>query len=474
VGILEELEQRRKTRRELLRLAAAGGTGVLAAELAAKIPSVKAFGNPPTGGTIAQGYLSLVPQAVRPAGIPQGGIWLGTDNEPKMYDGTNDIFLRFPPINVKSYGAKGDGVTDDTAAINAAISAATGRTVFFPAGVYLVSSTIIVNKTCQLRGEFSYMGDSTTGSILVGSLSTPILSVRFEYVSVVDVKVIQNGTGDAISCQSRDGVNPITNLEFIRVLTQGGRYGMTYFPSGGANIVHVVKSLATGCEFRSATTAAFYAYGNANTTIACRFRLSPIGFVFENITSGGSMRPTAGGELLLQPVFEGNTTNDVKLISAQDCELIRPWLESSIATGININWDGNAFGVRNFVELPAVGGTYSSAVVQITGNLNCVVICVASMTVNITDTNYHTVLHIDKVARATITVGGSPFTYQNLDPYPEYVTVAGGTVSAIAVSRDGATFDSFGLASGQFYLLRGDYIKVTYTGLPTMAKYQAL
>ena len=40
--------------------------------------------------------------------------------------------------NVKDYGAAGNGVADDTTAINAAIT--TGKTVYFPAGSYLMSS----------------------------------------------------------------------------------------------------------------------------------------------------------------------------------------------------------------------------------------------------------------------------------------------------------------------------------------------
>lgn len=102
------------------------------------------FSSPPTGGSAAAGYVSLVPQASRPAGIPQGGIWVGTDNEEKMYDGTNDIFLRQPVFNVKSYGAKGDGVTVDKAAIVAAMAAvpSTGGIVYFPDGTYLTDNVV--------------------------------------------------------------------------------------------------------------------------------------------------------------------------------------------------------------------------------------------------------------------------------------------------------------------------------------------
>jgi glucan 1,3-beta-glucosidase len=67
------------------------------------------------------------------------------------------------------FGAKGDGVTDDTAAINAAISAqgscgpgCTGSTktpvlVYFPPGTYLVSSPIIDFYYTQLIGNPSCM-----------------------------------------------------------------------------------------------------------------------------------------------------------------------------------------------------------------------------------------------------------------------------------------------------------------------------
>ncbi len=43
-------------------------------------------------------------------------------------------------LSVKAYGAKGDGVTNDAAAIQAGIdvASATGQTLYFPAGTYLV------------------------------------------------------------------------------------------------------------------------------------------------------------------------------------------------------------------------------------------------------------------------------------------------------------------------------------------------
>jgi hypothetical protein len=67
--------------------------------------------------------------------------------------------------DVKEYGAKGDGVTDDTAAINKAISdgarcgnncgssTTTPAVVWFPPGTYLVSSSIIQYYNTQFLGD---------------------------------------------------------------------------------------------------------------------------------------------------------------------------------------------------------------------------------------------------------------------------------------------------------------------------------
>lgn len=63
--------------------------------------------------------------------------------------------------NVREFGATGDGITDDTRAIQTAIaSAPPGGTVWFPPGQYLVSQTLI------LRSGATYRGSNPVSSVI--------------------------------------------------------------------------------------------------------------------------------------------------------------------------------------------------------------------------------------------------------------------------------------------------------------------
>ncbi|MBQ8474881.1 MAG: right-handed parallel beta-helix repeat-containing protein, partial [Clostridia bacterium] len=58
---------------------------------------------------------------------------------------------KLSPLNIKSFGAKGDGMTDDTEAI--ILAAECGAPVFFPCGTYLLSRQIDVSKNICFYGE---------------------------------------------------------------------------------------------------------------------------------------------------------------------------------------------------------------------------------------------------------------------------------------------------------------------------------
>src|SRR5437016_9454706 len=70
-----------------------------------------------------------------------------------------EIFKRaigLPQFNVKSYGAKGDGATDDSTAIQDAINAANtagGGVVFSPAGTYQINTSLNLKTKVIMMGS---------------------------------------------------------------------------------------------------------------------------------------------------------------------------------------------------------------------------------------------------------------------------------------------------------------------------------
>jgi len=81
-------------------------------------------------------------------------------------------------INVKQFGAKGDGYTNDTKAINNAINSIskskTKGTIFFPIGEYLVNTTITVPVGVSIAGDIR----NTTTIKRVDTNNTAIFNLR--------------------------------------------------------------------------------------------------------------------------------------------------------------------------------------------------------------------------------------------------------------------------------------------------------
>ena len=93
-------------------------------------------------------------------------------------------------INVLQFGARGDGIVDDTASILAAVLAAAGGKVYFPKGTYLISAEIPLNVIgLQFVGESRF-----TTLIKQNTLNAKILNISQTFCGVSGLSFIYNGT----------------------------------------------------------------------------------------------------------------------------------------------------------------------------------------------------------------------------------------------------------------------------------------
>lgn len=146
-------------------------------------------------------------------------------------------------FNVKDYGAKGDGATDDTAAVQAALTAAAasgrqGGTVIFPRGEYRITSTITVAPAGQMT-FLRVTGDSMDSTALswYGGAGTALLFAgRTRGLRLENLRIEQKGVaGTGVGVQFAGdvaGTNHSGNvLEQVRV--QGFSEGIALGDASG-------------------------------------------------------------------------------------------------------------------------------------------------------------------------------------------------------------------------------------------------
>lgn len=117
-------------------------------------------------------------------------------------------------VNAAQYGATGNGSADDTAAIQAALDAASpGQTVYLPAGVYVTSAPLTVPSRVVLRGEsglnVSDAGDYGTVIKPAGSFS----GVSVIYLADAGAAVTYGGSVMSLAV---DGANLTGTVDGIR------------------------------------------------------------------------------------------------------------------------------------------------------------------------------------------------------------------------------------------------------------------
>lgn len=125
-------------------------------------------------------------------------------------------------VNVKDFGAVGDGVTDDTAAIQAAIDSGAGKTILFPEGnTYLISSplTLYSNSTYMGGAKIKQKNSANiSGSLFSGTSLNNILIDGLE----LDANQSNNAAAQTYGIILELGNNNTIRNCYIHDTTQSG------------------------------------------------------------------------------------------------------------------------------------------------------------------------------------------------------------------------------------------------------------
>lgn len=136
-------------------------------------------------------------------------------------------------VNVVDYGTVGDGVTDDSAALQAALDAAEGRGLFIPAGRYLTNAA-----TLRVRANTTVQGEAGT-VLIAGDNANTVFNVYGNYRAEREVRIASPaGLGDTqLSTREPHAFQPGDTLRLLsqRVATSvdAGDW-MLGWPAGGS------------------------------------------------------------------------------------------------------------------------------------------------------------------------------------------------------------------------------------------------
>lgn len=222
-------------------------------------------------------------------------------------------------LNVKSIGAYGDGVHDDTNVLSVAFNS--GKTVYIPNGEYIQNSRIDITSSVKIIGENKYNTKIVNSDNIAGDFSSFIYSENINNISVKNLTF--DGGTQTVSRHILNFIN-CHNLELKDLYSTGGLGYVTRLNNSN-NIT--VKN----CEFDTITGVdgnpggGIYGQNLKNTTIEnCRGNLLDDHLVYiagidlaENINiancdcyKSGNANFTAGASIVLYGnIQNANITN---------------------------------------------------------------------------------------------------------------------------------------------------------------------
>jgi Pectate lyase superfamily protein len=211
-----------------------------------------------SGGTASM-TLTLTGQGI--TFLYAAGIWYVTGDDVPLGSVRN---LITDWINVKAFGAAGNGSSDDTAAINAAITSAGsgGGVIYLPKGTYKISSPLVVASNLIICGDgkSTVIDQTTTTADAFTNNNAPVTAFR-----LADMFIEGPGSGSGIGVNlGTTGTAPNNFVSLERVTIDGfGSHGLfcdtllvstfrqVVSQQNGADGIHITSTstVSTSCEF---------------------------------------------------------------------------------------------------------------------------------------------------------------------------------------------------------------------------------
>lgn len=261
------------------------------------------------------------------------------------YAQTSSFYL--DPTNVKYYGAKGDGVTDDTVAIQTAIISnySSSNVTYLPQGTYLISQPLDIYIGSKIKGE------SLTSTILFAMVSmsammqmSPVPYGATQFVELSDFYIEGNDRlNDGIIFNS--GIDGHTCVKNIRILHCTGS-GIRCYDSQICEFTNVNAYWCNiGMLFDSSSASAMGSYSTTVTLNDCNFEL--------NNRAGIEIKQGAGIKIC-DTVIQSNygygvLINPVSIIGVRGVILDNVWMESNTSSGQFTTTNPNNYNLHNVV-----------------------------------------------------------------------------------------------------------------------------
>ena len=274
--------------------------------------------------------------------------------------------------NVQSFGATGNGTTDDTVAIKSAIAAlSSGDTLLFPcgaAGIYRVTSALTVTtQAVTIEGSTGCAGGTVK---ILGTVSGTSARVFTLGTSSLSAAITPPGSGAALLAATADQATTFTvSTSFASSLNPGdllyifeGGVDGNCSPSGTSLCDSNASSTAIGCEVDGCRSEVVKVASVSGTTVNVTQPMNNPYDPAANLASVVKLNTVLSGARVQNLIFDGSGTAGIGLyiLQTDGVTVTNVTGQNTTGSGISCGFSGSAVcgwqPTFNNVTITAAGG----------------------------------------------------------------------------------------------------------------------